>query len=396
MRINKNFSNLKDDYFFYRVISKTKEFKAKNPDKKVISLGIGDTTLPLCEAVISAMQKSVLEMSKKETYRGYALEQGYEFLRLSIKKYYQKRGLDFEISEIFIDDGAGRAIAEIQELFSTNNKALIVNPAYPAYVDTNVIAGREIIFIEANEENLFLPTPSKETKGDIIYLCSPNNPTGSVYTKEGLKKWVDYALQNNAIILFDAAYEAFVSSKDLPRSIFEIEGARKCAVEVCSLSKTAGFTGVRCGYTIIPDELVFDNCKISKLWMRRQTTKYNGLSYITQRGAEAVFTDEGQKQNKKMVDYYKENVKIIHEGLDKIKIWNCGHGNSPYIFAKCPNGMSSWKFFDLLLNKISVVVSPGVGFGYAGEGFVRLSGFGDKDETAQAVKRFGKIEEFIS
>jgi LL-diaminopimelate aminotransferase len=395
LKLNKNFFNLHDDYLFYKIISKAKEFEKTNPKLKIISLGIGDTTMPLCRAVISAMKKSVTEMSKKETYRGYGLEQGCKFLRFAIKKYYKKREIDLSISEIFINDGAGRAISEIQELFDSNNTTLIVNPTYPAYVDISILAGKKIIFANANQKNLFSPTPNKNTKCDIIYLCSPNNPTGSVYTHEALKKWVNYALKNNAVILFDAAYEAFVSSKNLPRSIFEIDGAKKCAIEICSLSKTAGFTGVRCGYIVIPDKLIFENHKINKLWMRRQTTKYNGLSYITQRGAEAVFTNEGQKQNKKIIEYYKENVKIINESLKKIGIWTCCSNNSPYVFAKCPNNMNSWKFFDFLLYKLSIIVSPGIGFGSAGEGFIRLSGFGDRNKTIEATKRFEKIREFL-
>ena len=384
MNINENYLNLEESYLFSTVAKKVNEFIQNNPDKKVIRLGIGDVTLPLCKVVIEAMHKAVDEMAKKETFRGYGPEQGYDFLREKVQGYYKKRNVELELDEIFISDGAKSDLGNILDLFSKDNVVLVPDPVYPVYVDTNIMAGRKVIFANANEENGFLPLPDNSQKADIIYICSPNNPTGAVYNREQLKKWVDYAIKNNAIILFDAAYECFISDESLPRSIFEIEGAKNCAIEFCSLSKTAGFTGTRCGYTVVPKLLG----KLNKFWLRRQTTKFNGVPYIIQRGAEAVFTEKGLDEIKENINYYKENAKIISETLDRCNIWHVGGKHSPYIWLKCPNNMKSWEFFDLLLEKIQVVGTPGSGFGKNGEGFFRLTSFGSKENTIEAMKRF--------
>ena len=384
MNINENYLNLEESYLFSTVAKKVNEFIQNNPDKKVIRLGIGDVTLPLCKVVIEAMHKAVDEMAKKETFRGYGPEQGYDFLREKVQGYYKKRNVELELDEIFISDGAKSDLGNILDLFSKDNVVLVPDPVYPVYVDTNIMAGRKVIFANANEENGFLPLPDNNQKADIIYICSPNNPTGAVYNREQLKKWVDYAIKNNAIILFDAAYECFISDESLPRSIFEIEGAKNCAIEFCSLSKTAGFTGTRCGYTIVPKLLG----KLNKFWLRRQTTKFNGVPYIIQRGAEAVFTEKGLDEIKENINHYKENAKIISETLDRCNIWHVGGKHSPYIWLKCPNNMKSWEFFDLLLEKIQVVGTPGSGFGKNGEGFFRLTSFGSKENTIEAMKRF--------
>ena len=384
MNINKNYQNLEQSYLFSTVAKKVKEFSEKNPDKKIIRLGIGDVTRPLCKAVVEAMHKAVDEMGKQSTFRGYGPEQGYDFLREAVKGYYAKRNIELELDEIFISDGAKSDLGNILDLFDKDNTVLVPDPVYPVYVDTNIMAGRKVLYINANGENDFLPMPDKSVKADIIYICSPNNPTGAVYNKQQLEVWVDYAKSNKAIILFDSAYECFVSDEDLPRSIYEIEGAKDCAIEFCSLSKTAGFTGTRCGYTIVPNALG----ALNKMWVRRQTTKFNGVPYIVQRGAEAVFSFEGQKEIKENIDYYKENAKIISDTLDECNISYTGGKHSPYIWLKCPNNMKSWEFFDYLLEKIQVVGTPGAGFGVNGEGYFRLTSFGSRENTIEAMKRF--------
>ena len=391
MNINKNYQNLEDSYLFSTVARKQREFQEANPDKKVIRLSIGDVTLPLAPAVIEAMHKAVDEMGTKEGFHGYGPEQGYDFLKQSIQSYYASHGTQLETDEIFISDGAKSDVGNILDLFSQDNVVLVPDPVYPVYVDTNTMAGRKIIYMNANEENGFLPLPDASVKADIIYLCSPNNPTGAVYDRDGLKTWVDYALANNAILLFDAAYECFVTSDDLPRSIYEIEGAKKCAIEFCSFSKTAGFTGTRCGYTVVPMELEFDGVKMNKMWLRRQTTKFNGVPYIVQRGAAAVFTEEGMAQIQENLGYYQENARILSEALDELGIWYTGGKNSPYIWLKCPNGMESWEFFDYLLENANVVGTPGAGFGKNGKNFFRLTAFGDREQTIEAVERIKKL-----
>ncbi len=387
MKLNNNYNNLEESYLFSTVAKKVSEFAQNNPDKKIIKLGIGDVTLPLCSAVINALHNAVNEMSSQDTFRGYGPEQGYDFLRNAIKHYYTNRNVDLDIDEIFISDGAKSDLGNILDLFDKDNVVLVPDPVYPVYVDTNIMAGRKVVFVDAKQDNKFLPMPDKSVKADIIYICSPNNPTGAVYNKLQLKTWVDYALSNNAIILFDAAYESFISDDDLPKSIFEVDGAKDCAIEFCSLSKTAGFTGTRCGYTIVPKSLG----KLNKMWLRRQTTKFNGVPYIIQKGAEAVFSDEGLLEIRKNIDYYKANAKIISGTLEKCGIWHVGGKHSPYIWLKCPNNMSSWEFFDYLLNNIQVVGTPGAGFGNNGEGYFRLTSFGSKENTVEAMKRFESL-----
>ncbi len=387
MKINENYANLEQSYLFSTIAKKVNEYAAQNPDKKVIKLGIGDVTLPLCKAVTDALHKAVDEMGVQATFRGYGPEQGYDFLRKAVQKYYAKRNVELELDEIFISDGAKSDLGNILDLFSKDNTVLVPDPVYPVYVDTNVMAGRKVVYVDANGENEFLPLPDKNVQADIIYICSPNNPTGAAYNKEQLQAWVDYAKSMNAIILFDAAYECFVSDENLPRSIFEIEGAKDYAIEFCSLSKTAGFTGTRCGYTVVPKALGV----LNKMWVRRQTTKFNGVPYIVQRGAEAVFSEEGQKEIRENINYYKENAKVISDTLKSCGIWHVGGKHSPYIWLKCPNDMDSWTFFDYLLENAQVVGTPGAGFGKNGDGYFRLTSFGSKENTAEAMKRFKKL-----
>ncbi len=391
MRVNKNYAKLETSYLFPTISRKVAEYQSQHPEAKIIKLGIGDVTLPLAPAVVTALEKAVAEMGKKETFRGYGPEQGYEFLKEEIQKYYAKRQVALKMDEIFISDGAKSDIGNILDLFDTDNVVLVPDPVYPVYVDTNIMAGRKIIFANATAENHFLPLPDKNVHADIIYICSPNNPTGAVYNKEQLQAWVDYALKEEAIILFDGAYEAFIQDESLPRSIYEIEGAAKCAIEICSFSKTAGFTGLRCGYTIVPEGLDFEGLNLNKMWLRRQTTKYNGVPYIVQRAAAAVFSEEGQKQTKEAIAYYKENIRTISQALDELGIWYVGGENSAYIWLKCPNGMKSWEFFEYLLSEAQVVGTPGAGFGQNGEGFFRLTAFGDKEQTKEAVARLKKL-----
>lgn len=391
MKINQNYLNLEDSYLFSTIAKKVAEFTAKNPEANLIKMGIGDVTLPLAPVVVEALKKAADEMGVKETFKGYGPEQGYAFLREAIKKYYSKKSVELDIDEIFISDGAKSDLGNILDIFGLDNTVLVPDPVYPVYVDTNVMAGRKIVYANANEENGFLPLPDENVKCDIIYICSPNNPTGAVYTKDGLKKWVDYAIKNDAIILYDAAYECFIKSTDLPSSIYEIEGAKECAIEFCSFSKTAGFTGTRCGYTVVPKTLVKQGVSLNKFWVRRQTTKFNGVPYIVQRAAEAVFSEKGQAQIQENIAYYSENAKIIADTMDEKGVWYTGGKHSPYIWIKCPNNMTSWDFFDLLLNKIAVVGTPGSGFGKNGEGYFRLSSFGNREKTIEAMERFKKL-----
>jgi len=387
MNINQNYKNLNESYLFSTIAKKVSEFAKANPNKEIIKLGIGDVTLPLCNAVIEAMHSAVDEMSKKETFKGYGPEQGYDFLKSSIQKYYKNNDVTLDLNEIFISDGAKSDLGNILDLFDKDNTVLVPDPVYPVYVDTNIMAGRKIVYINANEENKFLPMPDYSERCDLIYICSPNNPTGAAYNRDQLSNWVDYATKNGAIILFDAAYECFIADKNIPRSIYEIEAAKSCAIEFCSFSKTAGFTGTRCGYTIVPKELVFDNMSLNKMWLRRQTTKFNGVPYIVQKGAAAVFTEEGQKQIQENLNYYKQNAKIIADTLDSLNIKYTGGKNSPYIWLKCPNNMNSWDFFDLLLTKVGVVGTPGAGFGMNGNNWFRLTSFNTTEKTKEAMKR---------
>lgn len=391
--INENFLSLKENYLFIDIAKRLKAYREAHPDKTLIRMGIGDVTRPLAPVVVEAMKKGAEEMGHKETFHGYEDSgKGYEFLREAVAGYYKEMGVTVDPDEILISDGAKSDCGNIVDIFGNYNTVLVTDPAYPVYVDSNTMSGKDIIYASSNEENGFAAMPDKNVDCDIIYLCSPNNPTGSVYTKEQLKEWVDYAISKNAIIIFDSAYEAFIRDKSLPRSIFTIEGARKCAIEICSLSKTAGFTGTRCGYTVIPKELnayTTDGEAVSvyKIWCRRQGSKFNGVSYPVQCAAAAVFTPEGQKQTHADIDYYMENARIMSETCEELGISYTGGKNSPYIWLKCPKGMSSWEFFDYLLNEIQVVGTPGEGFGPNGKGWFRLTAFGTRENTIEAMNR---------
>lgn len=390
MKINENYLNLKDSYLFATVGRKTAAYKAAHPEKDVIRLSIGDVTRPLAPAVIEAMHKAVDDMSRAETFHGYGPDQycyGYDVLIDSIKGSYERKGVTLSSSEVFISDGAKSDCGNILDIFSEDNVVLVPDPVYPVYLDTNIMAGRKVIFADATEENGFLPMPDESVRADIIYICSPNNPTGAAYTIEQLKKWVAYAKKMDAVILYDAAYEYFVCDGEHARSIYQVEGAKECAIELCSYSKTAGFTGVRCGYTIVPEALIRGGHSLNRLWARRQSTKFNGVSYITQMGAAAVFTEEGERQIRENIDYYRQNAKIIADCLDELGIWYTGGKHSPYIWLKCPDGMDSWTFFDYLLENANVVGTPGSGFGKNGEGFFRLTAFGTHENTERACAR---------
>ena len=391
MKLNTNYLNVNDSYLFSTIAKKVAAYQQAHPDKTVLRLGIGDVTLPLAPAVISALHSAVDEMANKDTFRGYGPEQGYGFLKDSIAAYYKERGVQLAGDEIFISDGAKSDLGNILDLFSQDNVVLVPDPVYPVYVDTNVMAGRKIIYADANEANGFLPMPDYSVDADLIYTCSPNNPTGAAYTVAQLKEWVDYATKKGAIILYDAAYECFVESEGLARSVYQVEGAKNCAIEFCSFSKMAGFTGTRCGYTVVPEAIEKDGLSVNKMWLRRQTTKFNGVPYIVQRGAAAVFTKEGREQISKNLDYYRANAKVIAGGLKELGIWFTGGENSPYIWLKWPNGMKSWEFFDYLLENAQVVGTPGAGFGVNGEGFFRLTAFGSAEVTKEAVERIKKL-----
>ena len=384
---NKHYSDLKDSYLFYNIAQKTKAYLEKNPDKHLYRMGIGDVSLPLCDAVIKALHEAVNDQATKENFHGYMPECGDPSLRETISRYYGEKGVKVEADEVFVSSGASDELGDILDLFDRNSTALVIEPAYPAYVDANIMAGRKIVHLASGEENGFLPEPDDSIKADLLYICSPNNPTGAVYSREKLQMWVDYANKNGAVILFDAAYEAFIEDETLPHSIFSIPGSRTCAIEICSLSKTAGFTGTRMGYTVIPKELVRDGMNFNEMWVRNRTTKTNGVSYIIQKGGAAVFTPEGQKQIHDNIKVYKNNAKVLMEALDKLGIWYCGGKNAPYIWLKCPNGMGSWEFFDYLLNELQVVGTPGAGFGVQGEGYFRLTSFGSREATEEAVER---------
>lgn len=391
MQINRNYQNIKETYLFTNVAAKARAYSEAHPEADVIRLSIGDVTRPLQPVVVEAMVRAAEEMGNADTFRGYGPEQGYDFLRQEVALYYASFGVRVGVDEILISDGAKSDLGNILDIFGEDNVALVPDPVYPVYVDTNLMAGRRIVYLQGNEENGFLPMPHEDMVGDIIYLCSPNNPTGAVYNRAQLKEWVDFANKNDAVILFDAAYEAFVSEGDLPRSVFEIEGARTCAIEFCSLSKTAGFTGTRCGYTVVPDELVRGGVQLRRMWLRRQTTKFNGVSYPVQRAAAAALTAEGVAACRENIAYYKENARMIADMLTRRGIVFTGGKNSPYIWMKCPGGMRSWEFFDVVLERANVVGTPGAGFGENGEGWFRLTAFGDRDRTATAVERLEKL-----
>lgn len=390
VKLNDNFFKLQESYLFSTTARKIREYSAANPDKPVIKMGIGDVTLPLIKQVADAIAKAGEGMATKEGFHGYGDEQGAAFLQEAILKYYGRiANVALKKNEIFISDGAKSDVANFTDLFSNDNVIIIPDPVYPVYLDSNMMLGRKIVFIEGNEQNGFLPMPFEGLKGDIVYLCSPNNPTGAVYNRDQLKTWVDFANKNGMIILFDAAYEAFIADDSLPHSIFEIEGAKTCAVEFCSLSKTAGFTGTRCGYTVVPEDIVIDGHSLNQMWLRRQTTKYNGTSYIIQKGAEEVFSESGMAECMKNIGYYKENARIMAQTMDELGIWYTGGINSPYIWLRC--GMDSWEFFDKLLNEIQVAGTPGSGFGKCGEGYFRLTAFNTHENTLEAMRRFKKL-----
>lgn len=391
MKLNHNFEKLEQSYLFSTIARKVAQFQKENPTASVIRMGIGDVTRPLGEAVEAALVNGALEQGKAETFHGYGPEQGYDFLREAIASYYKEQiGADVNMEDVFVSDGAKSDVGNVLDLFSADNTVLIPDPVYPVYLDTNVMDGRRIVFMQANQENGFLPMPDGLVSADLIYLCSPNNPTGACYNREQLSQWVHYANEQDAIILFDAAYEAFVQ-EGLPRSIYEIPGARSCAIEFCSLSKTAGFTGTRCGYTVVPKELTREGMSLHSMWLRRQTTKFNGVSYPVQRAAAAVFTEEGMEGCRANLAVYKENARIMAETLTKMGIWFCGGVHSPYIWMQCPNEMTSWEFFDDLLAKTGIVGTPGSGFGRNGEGFFRLTAFGSTENTREAMRRLMEV-----
>ncbi|MCR5142901.1 MAG: LL-diaminopimelate aminotransferase [Ruminococcus sp.] len=387
LKPNMFYADLKDSYLFYNIAQKTKKYLEDHPGAHLYRMGIGDVSLPLCDAVIRGLHKAADDQADKSSFNGYMPECGAPFLRKAIRDYYSSgKGVELAEDEVFVSSGASDELGDILDLFDRSNRSLIIEPAYPAYVDANIMGGREIVHLASGRDNGFLPTPDESTSAELIYICSPNNPTGAVFTRDQLKAWVDFANKNGSVILFDAAYEAFIEEEDLPHSIFEIEGARTCAIEICSLSKTAGFTGTRLGYTVIPHELERNGMELNKMWVRNRTTKTNGVSYIIQRGAAEVFTPEGQKQIHENIAVYKNNAKVLMKALDKLGIWYTGGKNAPYIWMECPNGMGSWEFFDLLLDKVQIVGTPGEGFGKCGEGYFRFSTFGDPDDTAKAAE----------
>ena len=391
MTPNTYYNDLKDSYLFYNISLKVAAYQKEHPQNHLYRMGIGDVSLPLCPAVISALHEAVDDQASKETFNGYLPECGADFLREAVRDYYAKSGIALDTDEVFVSSGASDELGHILDIFGYGKTVMIIEPAYPAYVDANVMSGNKIISVESGEANGFLPLPDETKTADVIYICSPNNPTGAVFDKVKLKQWVDYANKTDAVIIFDAAYEAFIEDETIPHSIYEIEDAKKCAVEICSLSKTAGFTGTRCGYTVIPKELTRGSMNLNAMWVRNRTTKSNGVSYIIQKGAAAVFTEDGQKQIHDNIKIYKQNAKYLMEALDKVGIWYTGGKNAPYIWMKCPNGMDSWRFFDYLLNEIQVVGTPGEGFGKCGEGYFRFSTFGSPEDTKEAANRLVKL-----
>ena len=401
--VNHNYLKLPGSYLFSTIGKKVRAYKEENPDKEVISLGIGDVTQPLVPAIIDALHGAVEELAHAETFHGYAPDLGYEFLRRAIAKNdYQDRGCNIAADEIFVSDGAKSDSGNIQEIFGTDNKVAVCDPVYPVYVDTNVMAGRTgeyntvrenfdgVIYMPCRKENGFLPEFPSEVP-DLIYLCFPNNPTGSAITKDELQKWVDYANKNGCVIIYDAAYEAYISEENVPHSIYECEGARTCAIELRSFSKNAGFTGVRLGFTVIPKELVRDGVSLHSLWARRHGTKFNGAPYIVQKAGEAVYSEAGKAQLKDQVGYYMRNAKLIHDELTKAGFSVSGGVNAPYIWLETPDKMTSWEFFDYLLKNANVVGTPGSGFGSHGEGYFRLTAFGTYENTLKAIDRIKSL-----
>lgn len=397
-KLNENYQNVKDSYLFAEIARRVKVYEETHPEKAadIIRLGIGDVTLPLTKSVIEALHEAVDSQAVSETFKGYGPEQGYAFAQEAIADYYARNGVEVKATDIFISDGAKSDTGNITELFAKDNVVLVPDPVYPVYVDTNTMDGKNIIYMNGTKENDFLPMPDENVKADIIYLCSPNNPTGACYNKEQLEAWVAYALKNDAVILYDSAYEAFITDSTLPRSIYAIEGAKKCAIEFCSLSKTAGFTGTRFSYTVVPEELVFETSNggtlsLHNMWNRRQCTKFNGTPYIIQYAGAKVFTEEGMKECQENIGYYRENARMIAETLEKKGISFTGGVNSPYIWFECPKGMESWEFFDYLLENAQVVGTPGAGFGENGKNYFRLTSFGKHEKTKEAMDRFNSL-----
>ena len=387
MTPNMNYSKLKDSYLFYNIAQKTKAYLAEHPGTHLYRMGIGDVSLPLCRTVIDALHHAVDDQAVHESFHGYMPECGAPELRATIAAYYAQRGVQLAPEDVFVSSGASDELGDILDILGRDQRVLIMEPAYPAYVDANIIAGNEIIHVASSREDGFLALPDPSVHADIIYICSPNNPTGAVFSRAHLKAWVDYANKTDAIILFDAAYEAFIEDEEIPHSIFEIEGAKTCAIEICSLSKTAGFTGTRFGYTVIPQELTRGGLSLNGMWVRNRTTKTNGVSYILQKGAAAVFTEEGQREIHENIRVYKKNAAHLMAALDTLGIWYCGGKNAPYIWMQCPKNMGSWAFFDYLLHEIQVIGTPGEGFGSAGEGYFRFSTFGSPEDTEEAARR---------
>ena len=383
MKVNHHALQLENSYLFSEIAKRLRTFQAENPGRPLLKCSIGDVTRPLPRIIADALKNAAEEMAHAETFRGYGAEQGEPFLREAIAGYYGKRGLQIDPGDIFISDGAKSDLGNLCDLFDSDNTVLLPNPVYPVYYDTSIMAGRRVAFLQGSRENGFLPMPDESVKADIIYLCSPNNPTGAVYDRSQLTAWVQYALDQNAVLLFDAAYESYIRDPKLPHSIFEIAGAELCAIEINSLSKMAGFTGVRCGWTVVPKTLIADGASLHDMWFRRMSTKYNGTSYIIQRAAEKVFTDEGQAAVHEDIAYYMENARILKAALSKAGIWTTGGDNAPYVWLKAPDEMGSWEFFDKLLNTYGIAGTPGAGFGTAGEGYLRFSSFGTR-ETVEA------------
>lgn len=387
---NMHYADLRDSYLFRRIAQKVTMYEREHPETHLYRMGIGDVSLPLCDAVIRALHEAVDDQADAARFHGYMPECGAPFLRETIAAHYKARRVTVDVDEVFVSSGASDELGDILDLFDARSRAMVIEPAYPAYVDANVMAGRAIIHVPAYEKDGFLPRPSDDLRADVIYLCSPNNPTGAVFNRQQLQEWVNFANRHGSVILFDAAYEAFIEDDELPHSIFELGGARTCAIEICSLSKTAGFTGTRLGYTVIPKELARYGMSLNDMWVRNRTTKTNGVSYIIQRGAAAVFTPEGQRQIRENIGVYKRNARVLMDALDEAGIWYCGGRNAPYLWLKCPGGMGSWELFDRLLSEIQVVGTPGEGFGSCGEGYFRLSTFGDPQDTVEAARRLAR------
>lgn len=389
--MNHHYTELQDSYLFRTIDAKVSDYLKENPQTELLKLGIGDVTLPLPAASIQALHQAVDEQAKKETFQGYQAEAGSAFFRQAVQDYYQSRGITLDQSEIFVSSGAKDDLADLLDIFARGMKALVLEPAYPAYVDANVISGNTVLHLPSSADDGFAPLPDPSIDADVVYLCSPNNPTGAVYSREKLEAWVAWAQEKQAVIIFDAAYEAFIQDPAIPHSIYEIEGAKDCAIEVCSFSKTAGFTGTRCGFTLVPQALMREGVSLNALWVRNRTTKTNGISYILQHAAAAALSPEGRAQCQENIAIYQQNARIIMEALESANVWYCGGKNAPYIWMRCPGKLSSWDFFDKLLTQEQVVGTPGSGFGECGEGYFRLTAFNTPEKTREAAKRLARL-----